>query len=247
MKNSDILFECKNITKTFGGLAAVQDASFKIYEGEVVGLIGPNGAGKTTLFNVMTGVLKANKGQLFFRGDDITKSKAHEISRMGVARTFQLMRAFEEMTVVENVITGGAFGAGKSHIEAEEDGRKYLDFVGLDDYESTSVSNLTPFDRKKVELASALNTDPDLLLLDELVAGLNEAELGDAIDLAKRIRNELGITLFWIEHVMRAIMSVAERIIVLHRGEVIANGPPKEISRDEDVIAAYLGQEYVQE
>jgi len=247
MKDSDILFECKNVTKTFGGLAAVQDASFKIYEGEVVGLIGPNGAGKTTLFNVMTGVLKANEGQLFFRGNEITKSKAHEISRMGVARTFQLMRAFEEMTVIENVITGGSFGAGKSHIEAEEDGRKYLDFVRLDDYESTSVSNLTPFDRKKVELASALNTDPDLLLLDELVAGLNEAELGDAIDLAKRIRNELDITLFWIEHVMRAIMSVAERIIVLHRGQVIAEGPPKEISQDEDVIAAYLGQEYIQE
>ncbi len=247
MQDSNIILSCRNLSKNFGGLTAVSDLDFDIYEGEVLGLIGPNGAGKTTVFNLMTGVLKADTGSVMYRGEDLLKMKSNRITSLGVGRTFQLIRAFEDMTVLDNVAIGGLFGREKSHDAAREDGRRYLSFVGLDNHEDIRVKNLTPYDRKRAELASVLNTEPQLILLDEFKAGLNESELNSAIALTKKIRSELGKTIFWIEHVMKAIMTVAERIVVLDYGKKIAEGPPKEISKNKDVIAAYLGAEFVEE
>lgn len=247
MTESDILLTCKGLSKNFGGLSAVSDLDFEICKGEVLGLIGPNGAGKTTVFNLMTGVLKADQGSVTFKGQDLLKTQAHRITELGVARTFQLIRAFEDMTAIDNVMIGGMFGKNKHHSAARDEAMEYLAFVGIDNNSETRVRNLTPFDRKRVELAAALNTEPEIILLDEFVAGLNEGELNKAIALTKRIRDDLGKTIFWIEHVMRAIMSVAERIVVLDYGKKIAEGVPKEISKNPDVIAAYLGKEFVQE
>ncbi|MFW9845937.1 MAG: ABC transporter ATP-binding protein [Candidatus Thorarchaeota archaeon] len=247
MQNSNVILSCKGLSKNFGGLAAVSNLDFDIYEGEVLGLIGPNGAGKTTVFNLITGVLKADKGSVIFKGRDLLKMGANKITELGVGRTFQLIRAFEDMTVLDNVAIGGLFGRQKSHEDAREDGMRYLSFVDMDDCPDVRIKNLTPFDRKRAELASVLNTEPSLVLLDEFKAGLNEGELKNAIALTKRIRNELGKTIFWIEHVMKAIMTVAERIIVLDYGKKIAEGVPKDISKNPDVIAAYLGAEFVEE
>lgn len=242
-----VLLRCENLTKSFGGLVAVSDLSFDIQKGEVLGLIGPNGAGKTTVFNLLTGVLKADSGQVMFHDKNLLKIPAHKITELGIARTFQLIRAFEGMTVLDNVIIGGLFGRRKTHEVAKDDALRHLSFVGLDNCADMLVRNLTPFDRKRTELAAALNTEPELILLDEFIAGLNESEIHNALTMTRKIRDEAGKTLFWIEHVMKAIMSVAERIVVIDYGKKIADGPPKEISKNEQVIAAYLGSRYVEE
>lgn len=242
-----VLLRCENLTKSFGGLVAVRDFSFDIQRGEVLGLIGPNGAGKTTVFNLITGVLKADSGRVMFHDKNLLKIPAHKITELGIARTFQLIRAFESMTVLDNVIIGGLFGRRKSHDAAKDDAMRHLSFVGLDNCADMLVRNLTPYDRKRTELAAALNTEPELILLDEFIAGLNESEIKNAIVMTRKIRDEGGKTLFWIEHVMKAIMSVAERIVVIDYGKKIADGPPKEISKNEQVIAAYLGSQYVEE
>lgn len=247
MLDTNVILSCRGLSKHFGGLTAVNNLDFDIYKGEVLGLIGPNGAGKTTVFNLLTGVLKADGGSVIFREKDLLKMHANKITVHGVGRTFQLIRAFEDMSVLDNVAIGGLFGRNKSHEQAREDGLRYLSFVGLDEHHDARVRNLTPYDRKRTELASVLNTDPELIMLDEFKAGLNEGELKNAIALTKKINKELDKTIFWIEHVMKAIMTVADRIIVLDYGKKIAEGPPKEISKNQDVIAAYLGAEFVEE
>lgn len=247
MQKSNIILECRGLSKNFGGLEAVSNLDFEIHEKEVLGLIGPNGAGKTTVFNLLTGVLKADKGEVHYNGSDLLKLPAHKITELGLARTFQLIRSFEDMTVLDNVMIGGLFGRKKNHDMAEEDGMRYLEFVNMGDHVDKKVKNLTPYDRKRTELAAVLNTEPKLILLDEFVAGLNDSELDNAIALTRKIRDDLGKTLFWIEHVMKAIMSVAERIIVIDYGKKIAEGPPQEISQNADVIAAYLGDEFGKE
>jgi branched-chain amino acid transport system ATP-binding protein len=247
MPDSNVILSCRGLSKQFGGLAAVSNLDFDIYEGEILGLIGPNGAGKTTVFNLLTGVLKADDGNVMFREKDLLKMQANKITAHGIGRTFQLIRAFEDMTVLDNVAIGGLFGRNKSHEEAREDGLRYLSFVGLENQSETRVKNLTPYDRKRAELASVLNTEPKLVMLDEFKAGLNESELSSAIALTRKINSELGKTIFWIEHVMKAIMTVANRIVVLDYGKKIAEGPPKEISKNQEVIAAYLGAEFVEE
>jgi branched-chain amino acid transport system ATP-binding protein len=247
MQKSNVILQCRGLSKNFGGLEAVSNLDFEIHEKEVLGLIGPNGAGKTTVFNLLTGVLKADKGEVQYNGSDLLKLPAHKITELGMARTFQLIRSFEDMTVLDNVMIGGLFGRKKSHEKAHEDGMRYLSFVNMDDHVDKKVKNLTPYDRKRTELAAVLNTEPKLILLDEFVAGLNDSELDNAIALTRRIRDNLGKTLFWIEHVMKAIMNVAERIIVIDYGKKIAEGPPKEISQNKDVIAAYLGDEFGKE
>ena len=238
------LFTAQSLNKHFGGLAAVKDVSFEIRKGEILGLIGPNGAGKTTIFNLITGFLSADSGKIEFKGEAITGVKPpHKVCIKHIGRTFQLVRPFNNMTVLENVMVG-AFSRVKRAREAREEATKVLDFIGLLGHSHSLASGLTIADRKKLELGRALATRPELLLLDEVVAGLNPKETEGIIGIIKAISNQ-GITLFIIEHVMKAIMTLSHRIIVLHHGEKIAEGTPAEISRDKRVIDAYLGEEYL--
>jgi branched-chain amino acid transport system ATP-binding protein len=237
------MLEVAGVTKTFGGLTAVDDVSFSIGSGELVGLIGPNGAGKTTLFNTVTGVLQADSGTVSFQGTDITNDKPSTINQHGIARTFQIVRTFDESTVLGNVTTGAVFGASgrRSTAEGRDVARKYISFVGLDGKEDAEASELTIADRKHVELARALACEPDLLMLDELGSGLTPTEIDDLCETIERVRSELNVSVFWIEHIMEAIMDHTDRILVLNEGELIADGPPSEIQQNEAVSRAYLG------
>jgi branched-chain amino acid transport system ATP-binding protein len=241
------LLEGIKVTKYFGGLAALKDVDFFIKEGEIVGLIGPNGAGKTTLFNVISGFHRPTSGMIKFKGRDVTKLKQHEICRIGIGRTHQIPRPFLNMTILENVMVGCAFGKDRSTSlkDIREEALRHLEFVGLLNKKDVLAKNTTLADRKMLEIARALATNPQIILLDEVMAGLNPSETSQAMKLIKKIRDELGITVFWVEHVMRAVMGLAERVIVLHHGEVIAEGAPKEIANDERVIDAYLGEKYL--
>jgi len=238
------LFKAQSLTKYFGGLAAVKDVSFEIKKGEILGLIGPNGAGKTTIFNLITGFLSPDSGRIEFKGEEITGLRPpHKVCINHIGRTFQLVRPFNNMTVLENVMVGAFSRAGRAK-EAREEATKVLDFIGLLWHSDSLASSLTLADRKRLELGKALATRPELLLLDEVVAGLNPREIEGIIGIIKAISNQ-GITLFIIEHVMKAIMTLSHRIIVVHHGEKIAEGTPAEISRDRRVIDAYLGEEYL--
>jgi branched-chain amino acid transport system ATP-binding protein len=214
-----------------------------VEEGEVVGLIGPNGAGKTTLFNLISGALVPDGGVIKFKNRQISGLKPHQICRLGIARTFQSVKVFPDLTVFQNVLAGAVFGSagrvppGETAKEAEE----CLEFVGLSRYRDALARDLTLVNQKRLEVARALATRPELLLLDELMAGLNPAEVSQAMELVFRIRDQ-GITLVVIEHVMKAIMNVCGRIVVLHHGEKIAEGRPEEIARNKQVIEVYLGE-----
>jgi len=237
---------CKGITKSFGGLVALRNVSLEIKEGEIVGLIGPNGSGKTTLFNVICGIYRPDKGAVYFKGRDITGRKPYEICKLGIGRTFQLVKPFRTMTVLENVMTATLFGRSKfiTMTEARKQALKLLDFVGLSDMKNRVAGELGIASLRLLEIARALATEPELLLLDEVMAGLNPVEVSRVGALVEKVRRDLGITIFWVEHVMRAIMKHADRVIVLDRGERIAEGTPKEIAQDEKVIKAYLGEPY---
>jgi len=237
---------CKDITKSFGGLVALRGVSLEVKKGEIVGLIGPNGSGKTTLFNVICGIYRPDKGVVYFKGEDITGRKPYEICKLGIGRTFQLVKPFKTMTVLENVMTAILFGRSKfiTMTEARKQALKWLDFVGLSGMKDKVAGELGIASLRLLEIARALATEPELLLLDEVMAGLNPVEVSRVGDLIERVRSDLGITIFWVEHVMRAIMKHADRVIVLDRGEKIAEGTPKEIAYDEKVIKAYLGEPY---
>jgi len=237
------ILEGEKVNKHFGGLAAVQRVDFHVDWGEIVGLIGPNGAGKTTLFNLISGALRSTSGVMTFKGEDITRRKAHEICKLGVARTFQAGNLFPKMTVLENVLLGVFFGTSAS-LDASNSRREameLLELVGLVDRHSVLARDLTLAAQKRLEIARALATKPELLLLDEVMAGLTPAEVGQSLELIKEIRGR-GTTIFLIEHVMKAIMGISERVIVLHHGEKIAEGKPEEIARSKTVIKVYLGE-----
>jgi len=237
------ILEGEGVTKHFGGLAAVSSVDFNVDQGEVVGLIGPNGAGKTTLFNLISGALVPKPGAIEFKAENITGLKPHKICKMGLARTFQSVKVFANMPVLENVALGSLFGTlnSVSSADAAREAMESLEFVGLSAVRATPAKDLTLANQKRLEVARALATKPELLLLDELMAGLNPTETAEAMELVTRIRDQ-GITVFMIEHVMKAIMSVCDRIMVLHHGEKIAEGTPQQIATSRTVVDVYLGE-----
>ena len=237
------ILEGKGVTKYFGGLAAISNVDFHVDQGEIVGLIGPNGAGKTTLFNLISAALTLNAGEIRFKGQKISGLKPHQICRTGVARTFQSVRIFANIPVLGNALLGSLFGtsSGMPSVDATREAMELLEFVGLSAERSIPARDLTLANQKRLEVARALATKPELLLLDELVAGLNPTETAQAMELVTRIRDR-GITILMIEHVMKAIMSICNRIIVLHHGEKIAEGTPEDITKNQRVIEIYLGK-----
>jgi branched-chain amino acid transport system ATP-binding protein len=237
------ILEIDQLTKDFGGLRAVDRLDITIEDGMIFGLIGPNGAGKSTAFNCIAGLYTATSGRVLYKEDDITSLKPYDVCRRGIARTFQLVKPFPTKSVLKNV-TVGSFLWSKNISEAEEKALEVLEFVNLIDKKDVLGKSLTVADRKRLELARALATNPDLLLLDEVMAGLRPAEVDEVITIIRKI-NERGITVFLIEHIMQAIMSLSDFIVVIHYGKKIAEGKPEEIASNEQVIKAYLGEEYV--
>ncbi len=233
----------EGITKRFGGLVAVSRLDFEIREGEVVGLIGPNGSGKTTLFNVISGLYKPEEGTLTFRGKRIEGRKPYEVSKMGIGRTFQIVKPLLNMTVLENIAIGSLYGREgvRDMASALKKSEEILHFTGLEKRKDMLAENLKLADRKRLEIARAMATRPEILLLDEVFAGLNETEINEAIRLVKGIRQKYRMTLFIIEHVLKAIMKTCDRVMVIHFGQKIAEGTPEEVTKNRAVIEAYLG------
>lgn len=238
------MLSIRNVSKQFGGITAIKDVSFTLEKEEIVGLVGPNGAGKSTLLNVISGVYLPSSGAVIFDGMDITDLRPNKVCKLGIAKTFQLVHSFPELTALQNVLVGAVFGNSEkiSLKEAEEKAEEKLDYVGYPrDKIQYAVKNLNVVELKRIQLARALATDPKLILLDEVTTGLNPKESNDAISLIQKIRKS-GITILMVEHVMRIIMNVSDRIVVLHHGEKIAEGTPEEIAKDETVITSYLGE-----
>lgn len=229
------VLEVENVSVSFGGLVALKGVSMRVDHGEIVGLIGPNGAGKTTLLNCICGVYRTSKGVVRLEGRVINGLRPYQICRLGIARTFQIPRPFLRLTVWENVMVG---------YRGNRDAVEYLRLVGLDTKKDIVASSLTVHERRKLEIARALATNPRLILLDEVMAGLNPVEVDEMIHTLQTIRRMTGVTILWIEHVMRAVMEAAERIVVLHEGRKVAEGTPKEIAQNERVIEIYLGERY---
>ena len=240
------LLSLKGVTKNFGGVVAFSDVSFDVAAGDVLGVIGPNGAGKTTLLNCISGVYRLDGGSIDFDGQRLSGRAPHEVAKLGVGRTFQIVKPFTSMTVRENAAVGALFGSAEARMPA---GRAFayadevLELVGLAPKRSLPVGSLTVPDRKRLEVARALCTKPRLLLLDEVMSGLNAVEVDEALDMVRRIHAS-GVTIMLIEHVMRVIVGVCTRALVLHLGRVLATGEPEAVLRDERVVEAYLGEKY---
>jgi branched-chain amino acid transport system ATP-binding protein len=235
----------QNVSKRFGGIAALNNVSFSVREGETVGLIGPNGAGKTTMVNVICGLYKPDSGTIKFNGEDITELPPHEKCRLGIARTYQIPRPFSGMTAINNVLVGVLAGKNvpnRSLADASFEAFYYLQYVGLERKRDILAQDLTLYELRMLELARALASRPKFLIIDEAMAGLNPAECLKAVKLIKRAQEEFKLTILWIEHVMSVIMNAANRIVVLSQGQKISEGPPEMILKDEKVINAYLGE-----
>ena len=237
------ILELTDVEKRFGGLPAVAGVTFTVDEGEIVALVGPNGAGKTTLLKAIGGMQPPSRGRVVFAGADLTGARAHRVRHAGVAMVLQTPRTFETMTVGENAALGALFGGPRtSQEEAMRRAADMLEFVGLADRRDQPVGSLNLHEQRFLELARQLAGRPRLVLLDEVMAGLNDTELASSIDMVRRARAEFGITVIWVEHVMKAVMSLAERILVLNVGTLIADGRPGDVMRQPDVVTAYLGE-----
>lgn len=236
-----MILQVTDVDKRFGGLLALTDVSFDLSEGQILGLIGPNGAGKTTLFNVINGVYRPDEGRVIFRGKDVTGQKPYHLARMGLARTHQIVRPLNELTVRENVMVGACFGR-ESHMlsSAVSVSDEVLEFVGLAERADQLAGSLNVGQKKRLEMARALASKPYVLLLDEVLAGLNPSEISHMVKIVRQIRDR-GTSIIMIEHVMQAVMSVSDWVIVLNFGELIARGTPTDVANNPAVIEAYLG------
>jgi branched-chain amino acid transport system ATP-binding protein len=237
-----MILQVEGVSKKFGGLQALEDVTFDLPEGQILGLIGPNGAGKTTLFNCISGVYAPTAGRVIFRGEDITGDKPYYIAKKGMARTHQIVRPLEELTVLENVMVGACFGQQDHGLrEARNLAEEIIDFFGLNDRAEQLAGSLNVGQKKRLEMARSLAAQPYLLLLDEVLAGLNPSEISQMVDIVKAIRSERETTIIMIEHVMHAVMNVSDRIVVLDYGKQLAEGTPQEVAENAKVIEAYLG------
>lgn len=237
------ILRIEKVTKNFGSLIALNGVDVTVNRGDILGMIGPNGSGKTTLFNVISGIYAPASGEIRYKGQKISRRKPHSICRMGIARTFQIVQPFSQMTLLENVLIGAMYGRGLSLSQGRDKAEEILEFVGLREKLHLIPDRITTPDRRRLELARALATEPEVILLDETMAGLTPTEIEDALQLLRRI-NDRGITLFIVEHVMKAVMGISERVMALHYGEKIAEGKPEEVAQNAEVIKAYLGDRY---
>lgn len=254
LRDAPVILRTENLTKNFDGLEALSSVDLELREGELLGLVGPNGAGKSTFINVLSAQLAPTEGSCYFTPSgssneiDITGKKPHEIAELGINRTYQIPRPFPELSVRENVVMGGLFGRSREDEgdSAEEEAMKWIEFTGLDEYMDQPVDSLNLHQRKTLELARSLATRPEVLLVDEVLAGQNPTEVGEGIELIRRISHQ-GISMIFVEHIMEAVAKLADRIVVLNQGEVIANGPPRDVLNDPVVVKAYLGEEFGEE
>lgn len=250
VEENNIILTIKSLSKHFGALKAVDEVSFEVKRGEILGLIGPNGAGKTTITNVVTGTYPKTSGTVIFEDTDISNLKPYQIARKGLTRTFQVVKPLIGMTVEENVLVGSLYGRDKRNTDmknASKRAREIIKLVGLESKKDSLVSDITLPDLKKMEFARVLAMEPEVLFLDEVMAGLNPAEVEEASILVKRVRREKELTIVYIEHIMKAVMGISDRIVVLHHGRKIVEGTPQEVVNNSAVIEAYLGKRYAKE
>lgn len=238
------ILKIDKVKKNFGELVALNSVEVTLNQQDILGMIGPNGSGKTTLFNVISGIYSLASGEIFYKGESLKSKSPHVICQLGIARTFQIVQPFSQMTILDNVMVGAMYGQGLSLRQGRDKAEEILQFVGLGKKIHLTPNEVTTEDRRRLELARALATDPEVILLDEIMAGLTPTEIDEALHLLRKI-NQKGITIFMVEHIMKAVMSISNRIIVLNYGEKIAEGTPKEVAENPEVIKAYLGERYV--